>query len=207
MQYTVTLPADYDMGIIRSRVADRGHLMDGFAGLGLKAFLIRERGVDGSPVNAYAPFYLWNDTKALGRFLWGGAGFGGIVTDFGRPTVRHWIGAGVAAGPSAQGTSQREQPETATVRRVRLPDGVDPAAAMARAGEELTRRSRTPGVHTTAIALDPHHWELVHFTLWGRGAGEGAGRGAGEDVADLAGGERYRVLHLCAPGLATLPCG
>ena len=29
MQYTFTLPADYDMGIIEKRIADNGHLMDG----------------------------------------------------------------------------------------------------------------------------------------------------------------------------------
>jgi hypothetical protein len=58
MQYEITLPADYDMEIIRERVATRGAALDDFAGLGLKAYLIRERGVDGSPVNQYAPFYL-----------------------------------------------------------------------------------------------------------------------------------------------------
>jgi hypothetical protein len=28
LQYEITLPADYDMGIIRKRVADFGHLAD-----------------------------------------------------------------------------------------------------------------------------------------------------------------------------------
>jgi hypothetical protein len=59
MRYAITLPSDYDMNIIRHRVATRGHLLDTFHGLGLKAYFIRERGVDGSPVNQYAPFYLW----------------------------------------------------------------------------------------------------------------------------------------------------
>jgi hypothetical protein len=49
MQYEVTLPADYDIGTIRTRVAGRGHLLDDRTGLGLKAYAIRERGVDGSP--------------------------------------------------------------------------------------------------------------------------------------------------------------
>ncbi|GGO10638.1 hypothetical protein GCM10010116_21330 [Microbispora rosea subsp. aerata] len=39
-------------------MATRGHALDDRAGLGLKAYLIRERGVAGSPVNQYAPFYL-----------------------------------------------------------------------------------------------------------------------------------------------------
>lgn len=43
MQYQVGLPADYNMQIIRDRVRKTGHLMDGFAGLEFKAYLIREK--------------------------------------------------------------------------------------------------------------------------------------------------------------------
>lgn len=68
-QYEITLPADYDMGVIRQRVAVGGRLLDDRAGLGLKAYVIRERGVDGSPVNQYAPVHLWNDTGAMAHFL------------------------------------------------------------------------------------------------------------------------------------------
>jgi hypothetical protein len=89
-QYEITLPADYDMQIIRKRVADGGRVLDDRAGLGLKAYVIRERGIDGSPVNQYAPFYLWNDTGEMARFLVGGGGFQNIVRDFGRPAARHW---------------------------------------------------------------------------------------------------------------------
>ena len=77
MQYVITLPADYDMGIIRDRVTTKGPLLDTFPGLGLKAYLIRERGVDISPVNQYAPFYLWATVDGMTRFLWGGGGFSG----------------------------------------------------------------------------------------------------------------------------------
>lgn len=187
MQYTVSLPADYDMEIIRKRVRDKGRLTDDFPGLGLKAYLVRERGTDGSPVNAYAPFYLWNDTEGLGRFLWGGAAFSGIVTDFGRPTVRHWIGATAAAGPDRDSA-----PSSATLSRYRVPDGADPAGAMARAEADVARQALLPGVHSTALALDPHHWELVRFTLWVGAAPQGEP------------GDRYQVLHLSAPGLDTL---
>jgi len=31
MRYAITLPGDYDMTIIRNRVAKSGHLMDGFS--------------------------------------------------------------------------------------------------------------------------------------------------------------------------------
>lgn len=39
MQCEITLPADYDMAIIRHRVATRGASTDAFVGLGLKAYL------------------------------------------------------------------------------------------------------------------------------------------------------------------------
>ncbi|GAB3577642.1 DUF4865 family protein [Amycolatopsis endophytica] len=159
MQYEVTLPADYDMSIIRHRVATRGHLLDEFPGLGLKAYLIRERGVAGSPVNQYAPFYLWRDTGGMGRFLVGGGGFHGIVDDFGRPPVRHWTGIATERGPAghARAASRETTPFT------ELGDAV----------AELAELARRDDVHTAALAFDPHHWELVRFVLW---ADEGPGR-------------------------------
>jgi hypothetical protein len=73
MQYEVTLPADYDTSIDRDRVTRVGHLLDDWDGLGLKAYLLRERGVHGSPVNQYAPFYLWSTVAGMNSPLWGGA--------------------------------------------------------------------------------------------------------------------------------------
>jgi hypothetical protein len=187
MQYRIVLPADYDMEIIRTRVRTRGHATDDFPGLALKAYLVRERGVDGSPVNAYAPFYVWNDTAGLGRFLWGGGGFGPLVADFGRPTVHSWIGAGAMAGP-ARGSV----PAVATLHTEPLGHGADPAETMARAQRELALRAATPGVHTAVAALDPHHWELLQATLWER------------EAPPEQPGERYRLLHLSSPGLDRL---
>lgn len=100
MQYEITLPADYDMEVVRRRVASRGHALDAWEGLGLKAYLIRERGVHGSPVNQYAPFYLWNSVEGMNSFFWGG-GFQGIVDDFGRPSAHQWTGLAYEAGGGA----------------------------------------------------------------------------------------------------------
>jgi len=55
MQYEINLPADYDMGIIRHRAETRGSTLDAFPGLGLKAYLIRERGKARSQINQYGP--------------------------------------------------------------------------------------------------------------------------------------------------------
>ena len=186
MQYEITLPADYDMQVIRRRVATKAPTLDNLPGLGLKAYLIRERGVDGSPVNQYAPFYLWASTEGMGGFLWGGRGFGGIVGSFGRPAVRHWTGAACLAGPA-----RGETPRAATRHVEPIPVDADPAVVVAGAVADLERRTRTPGLHTAAVAVDPRSWELVRFALW-------------RDAAPAEEGLSYQVLHLSQPELASI---
>ncbi|MFH8683696.1 DUF4865 family protein [Streptomyces lydicus] len=188
MQYAIPLPADYDMEIIRHRVRSRGHLLDDFEGLGLKAYGVRERGTDGSPVNEYAPFYLWADPAAMSRFLLGD-GFRGVIRDFGRPAVRHWQGLFHRPGPAAG------RPPGAFSRRTEaLPEGADPATVVADAVARHQELAATEGVFATSLALDPRRWGLVHFTLWADAVPEGSG-------------DRYQVLHLSAPGLDRLGAG
>ncbi|MCM3810459.1 DUF4865 family protein [Streptomyces sp. DR7-3] len=189
MQYRITLPADYDMRIIRRRVETKGPLLDDFSGLGLKAYGIRERGVDGSRVHQYAPFYLWTAPEAMNRFLWG-PGFQGIIRDFGRPSVEHWQGLAFERGPSAGAV-----PRTATRHATPVPAAADPAAAVEDALARLAERTRKDGVHTTALGIDPRGWELIHFTLW-----EGS-------APPSEPGDRYQVLHLSTPDLDELPRG
>ncbi|MFJ7908709.1 DUF4865 family protein [Kitasatospora sp. NPDC096204] len=218
MQYEITLPADYDMGVIRRRVADKGHLLDAHPGLGLKVYLVRERGRHGSPVNQYAPFYLWHTAEGMNGFL-GGPGFRGLSADFGRPAVRHWLGAGlvhgaspaptpasaasasaVSAGPvgpvrpvrPVRAAETAGLPTTATRETVRLPESADPAEAVERA---VARLPAHPALHTAAVAVDPSRWELLSFALW-------YGR-APEDVPGI----RYQVLHLSRPERDRLPAG
>jgi len=185
MQYEITLPADYDMKIIHHRVATKGPLLDDFAGLGLKAYLIRERGVDASPVNQYAPFYLWNSIAGMNRFLWG-PGFRGLCTDFGRPRVWQWTGLAFRHGPAYAAT-----PRAATRRTTVLSPDDDAATVVQEAIGELESWATTPGVHSTAVVVATSRWELVRFTLW-------------EQAADPADGIRYQVLHLSRPGLDAL---
>jgi hypothetical protein len=189
MQYEVTLPADYDMEIIRHRVAAKGPLLDRFDGLGLKAYGIRERGTDGSTVNQYAPFYLWRSLRGMNRFLWGGGGFQGILESFGRPAVQHWTGLAYEKGPARAAV-----PRAASRRLEPLPVDADPAAVIEAALAELHRDAQTAAVHSTALAIDPRRWELARFTLW-------------EDAAPEGAGTRYRVLHLCTPHLAEITPG
>ncbi|GAA4011352.1 DUF4865 family protein [Allokutzneria multivorans] len=182
-QYPIPLPADYDMEIIRKRVADKGHFLDDREGLGLKAYLIRERGVDGSPVNEYAPFYLWNDTGEMARFLVGGGGFQNIVRDFGRPAVLHWTGVACHAGPARNAT-----PKAASRRLSTLDEDIE------REIDALRELAQHEDVHTAALAVDPLHWQLLRFVLW-------------KEAPQETEGERYQVLHLSFPGLGDLPEG
>lgn len=186
-QYEITLPTDYDMGVIRRRVAERGSALDDRAGLGLKAYLVRDV-ADGSPVNAYAPFYLWNDPDALAAFHWGGQGFAGIVRDFGRPTVRTWIGGGFTRGDAIDAA-----PTHAVVQLARFAPGSDPeteAAAVARLAGEAAADQHT---HSVAWAVDPTRWDAVVLRL------------ATAAVApEPTTGTVYRVEHLSAPGLTEL---
>ncbi|MDQ0797920.1 DUF4865 family protein [Streptomyces sp. B1I3] len=185
MQYEITLPADYDMEIIRRRIATRGHLLDDFPGLGLKAFLIRERG-ETSPVDQYAPLYLWSAPEGMNAFL-RCPGFQGIVDDFGRPQVQHWSGLSYLEGPSADAV-----PRTALRHRVRIEDSVRPAEAVEAALAEHRGTAASPGAVAAALALDPRLWELLHFTLWEH------------EPPGPVPGDRYEVLHLSAPERARL---
>jgi hypothetical protein len=196
-QYQITLPADYDMGIIRKRVADGGHVLDDRAGLGMKAYLIRERGVADSPVNQYAPFYLWNDSNAMAHFLFGGGGFQNIVRDFGRPTVQHWTGVSCHVGPARDAV-----PQTASRLLLPIPIDADPdrtglglAAWVEHMADQLHSLAQHEEVHTAVLAVDPHHWQAMQFVLWEREVAASA------DPTT----ERYAVLHLSVPELDAVP--
>ncbi|MGW7078107.1 DUF4865 family protein [Streptomyces sp. NPDC054866] len=194
MQYEITLPADYDMGIIRHRVATKGHLLDNYPGLGAKAYLIRERGVDGSPVNQYAPFYLWNTPEGMNSFLWG-PGFQGIVDDFGRPEVQHWTGLAFVEGVASDAASDAAPSAKAAIRRrMRIPPGTPVGALATELVHEAERLARQDGALYAAAAIDPRTWEALHFSVWDHASPKGQG-----DV--------FQVLHLSAPERHLLPMG
>ena len=169
------------MGIIRTRVASRGHALDEYPGLEFKAYLIRESGVNGSPVNQYAPFYVWNDVDAMGTFLWGGDGFGGIVRDFGRPAGQTWI---VLA--SGEGPTRHSVPRFATKHTEALARFTDPQTAAGASKARLAAQLDHPGVHSAVAAIDSRTWETVHFTLW-------------DALQPDEPGDACEVLHLSQP--------
>ncbi|MET7406349.1 DUF4865 family protein [Streptomyces parvulus] len=189
MQYEFTLPADYAMDVVRERVARTGHLLDDWPGLGAKAYLMRERGVHGSPVNQYAPFYLWRTVTGMNSFLWEGA-FQRPADDFGRPAVRQWTGLAYEEGGAG------DSPARAAVRHRRaVPEGVPLAEAAAEAVRETALLAARGGVVLAAAVVDTSRWELVRFSLHA------------EEAPDEVAGEVFQVLHVSAPERARLPRG
>ncbi|PAN01485.1 DUF4865 domain-containing protein [Streptomyces sp. Alain-F2R5] len=189
MQYEFTLPVGYGTDVIRERVARTGHLLDDWPGLGLKAYLLRERGVHGSPVDQYAPFYLWNTTDGMNSFLWEGA-FQRPTDDFGRPAVRQWTGLAYEEGGAA-----RSPARTAVRRRRPVPEGMPLSEVAAGAVRETERLAGGEGTLLAAAVVDTARWELVHFSLHAN------------DTPREGEGDVFQVLHLSAPERARLPRG
>jgi hypothetical protein len=153
MQYLITLSADYDMTIIRERVRARGSALDNRAGLVCKAYCICKAGVLDSPVNEYAPFYLWGDADAAADFLWRGAGFDGIVHDFGHPPVRTCVPETRALGPAPTASVTH-----AVVRTTPVPAEADLIKLAARLTARITERGQDERGHLALASIDPTTW-------------------------------------------------
>lgn len=158
MQYSFTLPADYDMDIIRRRIAAKGPLIDGFAGLGFKAYLYAQRGVHG-PENIYAPFYLWHESEAMGRFF-ASEIFAGVASSFGWPTVKVWSVLHGATAPAIRDARQ--------LSRETLPIAPHTSMTELRDAENNLARSAASqdGVLGVVTAFEPTTWTLIRVRLW-----------------------------------------
>ncbi|MEU2358793.1 DUF4865 family protein [Streptomyces misionensis] len=141
MNYQLNPLRMFDMAALRERIPSIEGRFDQMPGIGTKAFLIRELGKNGSPLNQYAPFCLWADDDGAARFLWHGPEFSGVVGTYGRPVVQTWIGGALRRG------SGFDTDPTWTVRTTsRVPADEAPAATPA-AAEELPS-PQTGIVHT-----------------------------------------------------------
>ena len=189
-QYEITLPADYDMGVVRKRVADRGASFDTLPGLGLKCFLVREKGRHGADANQYAPAYLWPRIESMWGFL-AGPGFSGIKESFGPPPISTWPGLAYARAlratdPTAIASVTREE-ETLSVTT----NLIELRKREAESAANVVQR--TPGLLVRAVGLDPRSWGLVRFDYWQ------------VPQVELPSHLRsYEVLHVSAPAFAEL---
>ncbi|USX26568.1 DUF4865 family protein [Oxalobacteraceae bacterium OTU3CINTB1] len=179
MQYSFALPADYDMAIVRTRIATKGPLLDDLPGLVFKAYLYAEHGE--SAENLYAPFYLWRDEESMHGFL-NGPGFAGVARAFGWPSVRTWtpwhadVDADVRAARHA----------TRSVHQIALYSDL---ATLRKQEEQWARDARERGALAVVIGFEPAAWTIVRFCLW-RDAQP-------TDVTPAA--QHYRVGHMSAP--------
>lgn len=171
MQYSFTLPADYDMAIVDRRIAEKGPLLDGFPGLAFKAYLTARHHhlPDGSPLpeglvgpevaaeNLYAPFYLWRRTEGMNDFVCG-PGFAGVSGAFGWPVIRHWVPWEAALGRDVASAryAVREEAPIAPHTRLDLLRSQESAAA---------RQAVSDGTLAAVAAYDPAGWSLVRFRL------------------------------------------
>jgi hypothetical protein len=179
MQYRFPLPADYDMTIVDRRIADRGHLTDGFPGLLFKAYLAARKAGPGRD-NAYAPFYVWHTVDGMHAFL-NGPAFAGVAEAFGRPSVATWLVWEVRlAGGIAQA-------RFATVERRPVPPGTDLAALRRQETALAADAVEGSGALAAVAGYEPGDWTLVRFRLWER-----------EPAAD-AGVAVYAVGHVSVP--------
>ena len=157
MQYAITLPAAFDMDLIRRRIADKGHLLDDMEGLSFKAWLYAVRAEHG-PENRYAPFYLWHDEAAMRGFLLGPS-FSAFAADFGRPPVRTWMTLHTALTPLLR------EAHVATMQSAAVPVGTSPAVLLS---TEVSRAEgeRARGALGAVVALDTDTWSLIRLQLW-----------------------------------------
>lgn len=180
MQYSFTLPADYDMSIIDRRIRDKGPMLDGFPGLGFKAYLSARKGEFGSRENLYAPFYLWQQPERASDFLTG-PGFETLTQSFGWPQVKTWIVWHAETTPAVA------EAKFATEETI----AIEPYASLAEIRDEeigrAQRQARQADIVASVSAFEPTNWTAVRFSL--------------HRSAPLiaAAGQIYRVGHVALP--------
>ncbi len=161
MQYRFVLPADYDMTIIKRRINDHGHKMDGFPGLLFKAWLYacKSNSPTYSEENSYAPFYLWQNAESLHRFL-SGAGFKKLTEDFGWPQVHTFPVLSADLGPDISHAG------FASLAVSRVPAYSELSG--------LTHCTNQSGDVARVSALDTFHWRRIAFCLWTKAPAQNA---------------------------------
>ena len=157
MQYSFTLPADYDMAIVERRIAEKGPALDGWPGLSAKAYLSARRDAN-QRENLYAPFYVWDDAAAMSGFLTG-RGFAGVSDAFGWPQVRVWI---VWRAWLARDV---EQARFATSEIAPIAPHA-PLDALEAQENDAADQALDRGALAAVAGFEPTSWTRVRFRLW-----------------------------------------
>lgn len=159
MQYSFTLPADYDMGIIDRRIREKGPMLDGFPNLVLKAYLSACRDEFDSRENLYAPFYLWQKPEGASDFLCG-PGFEGLTRSFGWPHVRTWLVW------QAEMTSDIGSSVFATRRILETEPYAPLSDIRQRESKDAIIDVERRGALASISGFEPTTWTRVRFQLW-----------------------------------------
>lgn len=182
MQYSFVLPADYDMAIIDRRIAEKGHLLDGYPNLTFKAYLSAEgRGSENGGENLYAPFYVWDNSLGMSAFLCS-EGFAGVARSFGWPQVKTWVVWRVHLSDAIA------QARFATREVASLAPYAPLAEIRQRAGEAALEDVERGGALAAVVGFEPTVWTRVRFRLWGE-----------RPPPPREGAQVYKVGHLSLP--------
>jgi hypothetical protein len=181
MQYSFTLPADYDMAIIDRRIRDKGPMLDNFPDLKFKAYLSARRGRNGSRENLYAPFYVWENGVGLTNFLCGD-GFQAVTQSFGWPKVATWIVW------NARISGDVPQARYATCELLATAPYSPLAGIRQEESEAVMDDVARGGALASVSAFEPTYWTRVRFRLW-------------RDMPRATGGttQSYDVGHVSLP--------
>jgi len=153
MQYMIRLAGDYDLDLLRERVARRKPLFDNVEGLVHKAYLFNaEQAI-------YAPFYVWQSDDAARGYLTSDL-FGDLVETFGRPRVRCWGVLACDGNPKA-GEPQLAIKETDTIA---AEDSLSELCRVEVARNREAMNDAGACFHLTGI--DPDRWELMRYSIW-----------------------------------------
>lgn len=159
MQYSLALPADYDMGIIDRRIRDKGPMLDGFPHLAFKAYLRAAKGDLASRENLYAPFYVWDKADGANDFLCG-PGFRALAGDFGWPSVRTWLVWQACIA------SRLREGQFATREILPIESHAQLDEIRKRESDEAQDAVDRGGALAAVVGFDPTAWTRVRFRIW-----------------------------------------
>ena len=175
MQYTIQLPADYDMSQVDARVEQRKNLFGDVPGLVHKSYLANDED------KIYAPLYIWSDIAGLRDFLLADL-FHGVTKAFRRPRVRSWAVIDQVNGQFSG------NPQFAIRESDPVPSESELEAWIQKERDNQARLESQDGLFLSVLGLDPDRWEILRYSLWRDE------KSAPKLESDCA--QTYRVLHV-----------
>lgn len=185
VHYGHRLPANYDIGLIRKRAAERGHLFDAIPELHFKGFLLRERGQYGAISSEYSSLYLWRTDQGFRDFLVDGR-YRSVTDSFGRAAIETRVALDARKGTGSVARFVYKQ-------ELDIALDADLTSVFAAEIERNGALARQQGTVVAAVAVDVQNWRITRILLSEEEPGEGNA------------GVAYQVLYLAKPLLDTLP--